>query len=339
MHLSLLSLLFISKDQGWAISTIFLVVIASVILGWLLATRKRGGGFVLLEDFESYKKLIAKEQKEQNQKIQDLVAKFNGIKIPDAFDSSLLERSVSALRDDHDKKIAELDTRFGGINIPSPFDSSLLERSLSSLRDDHDKKIAELDTRFSGFKVPDNSFDSSALESSISSVKLGQEENDKALDEVAEALKSLEREKDMLSSKDKSLEADLILIKNENERLKSENIKLWEAIKEKCSTEEKKVEAPKSKEDAILDQIAAKRSLINFSSIGESSESEKDDLKLIKGIGPFIEKKLNALGIWTFAQVSAFKPEDVESVTKAIEFFPGRISRDNWVSQAGELKK
>lgn len=65
--------------------------------------------------------------------------------------------------------------------------------------------------------------------------------------------------------------------------------------------------------------------------------SEKDDLTRIKGIGPFIEKRLNMLGIYTFRQISEFTPETIEHISKAIEFFPKRIVRDNWVGQAKEF--
>lgn len=61
---------------------------------------------------------------------------------------------------------------------------------------------------------------------------------------------------------------------------------------------------------------------------------QKDDLKLISGIGPFIEKKLNNLGIYTYEQISEFSPDTIHRVTDAIEFFPGRIERDHWVDQA-----
>ena len=62
--------------------------------------------------------------------------------------------------------------------------------------------------------------------------------------------------------------------------------------------------------------------------------SERDDLTLIKGIGPFIEKRLNMIGIYTFRQISEFTPEIIEHVTQAIEFFPNRIVKDDWVGQA-----
>ena len=67
--------------------------------------------------------------------------------------------------------------------------------------------------------------------------------------------------------------------------------------------------------------------------------SEKDDLQKIKGIGPFIEQKLNALGIYTFTQLSKMTPEIEEQVSIAIEFFPGRAKRDQWVKQVIDFEK
>ena len=62
-----------------------------------------------------------------------------------------------------------------------------------------------------------------------------------------------------------------------------------------------------------------------------------DDLQRIKGVGPFIEDKLNALGIYTFEQVGNMTSEIEEQVNKAIEFFPGRVKRDQWAKQAKKL--
>jgi len=78
---------------------------------------------------------------------------------------------------------------------------------------------------------------------------------------------------------------------------------------------------------------------LNFGNIGVADESQKDDLKKISGIGPFIEKKLNDIGIYTYKQISRFNNDDIDSVTKLIEFFPGRIKRDNWKKQANDLQK
>ena len=60
----------------------------------------------------------------------------------------------------------------------------------------------------------------------------------------------------------------------------------------------------------------------------------KDDLQVIKGIGPFIEEKLNALGITTYRQIANMTAKLEDQVNEAIEFFPGRVKRDQWVAQA-----
>ena len=68
-----------------------------------------------------------------------------------------------------------------------------------------------------------------------------------------------------------------------------------------------------------------------------ASEENKDDLTRIKGIGTFLEKKLNDLGIYTYEQISKLDHHWIERLTAAIEFFPGRIERDDWVGQATRL--
>lgn len=70
-----------------------------------------------------------------------------------------------------------------------------------------------------------------------------------------------------------------------------------------------------------------------------TTTGEKDDLKKVSGVGPFIEEKLNNLGILTYEQISLFDKELEDNVTNAIEFFPGRIKRDEWGKQARELFK
>lgn len=80
-------------------------------------------------------------------------------------------------------------------------------------------------------------------------------------------------------------------------------------------------------------------SALNFERFGTADASQKDDLKRIKGVGPFIENKLNAIGIFTFDQISKFNTEDMQTVTELIAFFPGRIERDDWKGQAEVLKK
>ncbi len=65
-------------------------------------------------------------------------------------------------------------------------------------------------------------------------------------------------------------------------------------------------------------------------------QGEADDLKKIKGVGPVLEKKLNAAGIYHFWQVAALKADQITELEEEMSF-PGRIGRDDWISQAEEF--
>ena len=64
-----------------------------------------------------------------------------------------------------------------------------------------------------------------------------------------------------------------------------------------------------------------------------------DDLKMIKGVGPKLEALLNKLGVYHFDQVAGWRKAEVSWVDEHLEGFKGRVSRDNWVSQAKTLAK
>ena len=59
-----------------------------------------------------------------------------------------------------------------------------------------------------------------------------------------------------------------------------------------------------------------------------------DDLKMIKGVGPKMEKMLHDMGFFHFDQVAKWTPEEVAWVDENLQGFKGRVSRDNWVEQA-----
>lgn len=63
-----------------------------------------------------------------------------------------------------------------------------------------------------------------------------------------------------------------------------------------------------------------------------------DDLKLISGVGPKLEKTLNGLGFWHFSQIAKWKKSDVAIVDDELSF-KGRIERDDWIKQAKALAK
>ncbi len=70
------------------------------------------------------------------------------------------------------------------------------------------------------------------------------------------------------------------------------------------------------------------------SALDAAREGGADDLKMIKGVGPKLEKLLNKLGFYHFDQISEWTSEEVAWVDHNLEGFKGRVSRDDWVEQA-----
>lgn len=65
----------------------------------------------------------------------------------------------------------------------------------------------------------------------------------------------------------------------------------------------------------------------------------KDDLQVIKGIGPVMEAKLNDFGVYSYEQLGRLKTADIKTLAATLGSFPDRIDRDKWVSQSKKLFK
>ena len=109
-----------------------------------------------------------------------------------------------------------------------------------------------------------------------------------------------------------------------------------EEVDKEAESEDAPTEAELKKKEE-LERVKANASKIDFNVLGTAMSSDKDDLQAMKGVGPFIEEKLNALGIYTYEQISKMNSELEDTVNLAIEFFPGRVKRDQWVAQAKAL--
>ena len=68
--------------------------------------------------------------------------------------------------------------------------------------------------------------------------------------------------------------------------------------------------------------------------LAEAREGKPDDLKMIKGVGPKLEKLLHSMGFYHFDQVAAWTSEELAWVDDNLEGFKGRATRDTWVAQA-----
>lgn len=236
-------------------------------------------------------------------------------------------------------------------------DIGTLQEMLKQDREAFDKEISKLKSAKGAKSGKDKSAEktAAALEEAKAKIKALKAGKQKAKLKVEELEGSLEdangridnlgtaiasandRIAELQGSMEQDFEAYNIELKELNGKLSAEAAASQDEEEPAAEEAVPEVTAPKSKREQALDRIRKRAKDIDFDRIGTASESDKDDLKLIKGIGPYIESKLNALGIFTFQQVSNFSSEDEDKINKTIEFFPGRVKRDQWPKQALDL--
>jgi len=122
---------------------------------------------------------------------------------------------------------------------------------------------------------------------------------------------------------------DRIYQGNEMEDIRNENASLQEYIR----TLESKLQ-PKSLESKSVRQTASQSQPEPSPAQPVQTRSEKDNLKVIKGIGPAIEKKLNNAGIYTFEALARLTNEELENILGSTKRL---VQEGNLITQATKL--
>lgn len=161
---------------------------------------------------------------------------------------------------------------------------------------------------------------------------------DKLEDEVAELAAHAKRK-----AGDKAIRKRLKRLSAEIEALADEGVEIAKAPVYKAAMKVKKATEPKARHNNAKTRPVAKAAATTKKAAGKPAKkapakkstraSTADDLKLITGIGPALEKKLHAAGIRTFAQIAALSKADAEALDEKLTL-RGRIIRDKWMKQA-----
>ena len=93
-------------------------------------------------------------------------------------------------------------------------------------------------------------------------------------------------------------------------------------------------EATQVAEDAAEDDDSGKT---DAEQQAEDNGAPRDDLKMIKGVGPAIEKTLYEMGICRFNQIADMSEYDIDRVAHRLKGFRSRIYREDWIGQARDL--
>jgi predicted flap endonuclease-1-like 5' DNA nuclease len=68
-------------------------------------------------------------------------------------------------------------------------------------------------------------------------------------------------------------------------------------------------------------------------------DNPRDDLSMLKGVGPKFAEVLHDLGFHSFAQIAALTPVEIERLDPQLGPFRGRLVRDRIVEQADYLAR
>ena len=145
------------------------------------------------------------------------------------------------------------------------------------------------------------------------------------LDELEEQVADLQANADGVDEK----------VKARVERLSEEIASVGgKSKKAKKAKKSKAKAAPKAKEPATSKATPD----TNENGGIEAPLGQPDDLKLIKGVGAVLERRLNDAGIFHFWQIADLRKAQMDALETVLRF-PGRMARDNWKAQARALAK
>jgi predicted flap endonuclease-1-like 5' DNA nuclease len=71
----------------------------------------------------------------------------------------------------------------------------------------------------------------------------------------------------------------------------------------------------------------------------DGDKDPRDDLCMLKGVGPKFADVLHELGFYSFAQIAALTPVEIERLDAQLGPFRGRLVRDRIVEQAAYLAR
>ena len=228
----------------------------------------------------------------------------------------------------------------------SQADIEQLEAEMERLQAEMEKKKAALE---SSKKEPlpekeslkeslDDEKERLSIEASDAIVK-AEEEVEIAKDEVSEAIKRAEQEE---------AEAEEARLVAEMEEDEAREAKAYaEAAKRKLDDALRKADLAgkgaeqfteemerEKREGLILERVTERGDSLDWSKIGISEGNNPDDLSLINGIEEFTQRKLNALGIFTFRQIANIDSDAGKDVNDALELLPGKVAELAWAQQA-----
>ena len=122
-----------------------------------------------------------------------------------------------------------------------------------------------------------------------------------------------------------------------NDPIETQIETIIEQVEEASDDEEELLEADAIVEEADEEPEDVEAEDEEDEEDADHNDAPRDNLKLIKGVGPAIEKTLNEMGISRFDQIAQMSEYDIDRVAHRLKGFRSRIYREDWIGQARDL--
>lgn len=314
------------------IAALFIAVLIGIVIGWFVrggrsasekAAINSGWQEQLLAQRGEHERLLEQNKSlmEQNSQYQasNKDAKMRASELSDALKEAFerrdaLQRQIKDIRGNLETAVSERD------QLQSDMQSraSSADSAAAALKD-KDARIEKLNQELENWQ--------NRLPPLIERFRKRNLEAEELESELAAARERITALEDMMGSEHTRVEpVDQDALRD---GMDASNDPIEESEFEEPETEEPEAEEPKLEEPDAADPDAG-----NTSSIRAAS----DNLKLIKGVGPAIEKTLNEMGIFRFNQIAEMSEYDIDRIARRLKGFHSRIYREDWIGQARDLQ-
>ncbi|HHB79052.1 MAG TPA: hypothetical protein ENK85_07450 [Saprospiraceae bacterium] len=198
----------------------------------------------------------------------------------------------------------------------------LLQEPILEYMDDEKTRFALLQKEFNSFK---NDFQDS-IEFYVHSIEELSESNH----ELARKVKALELENEQLV---KAVWSDDQSFQSFSHDLMNSQPFSNDSVNQEPATEIAEISI---QDDEVQEST---NNIKNWIRAQKMKENNQDNLTEIKGISKSIERRINEIGITSYRQMSMLDDALIDDLAKAINYFSGRIKKEDWVGQAYRLEK
>ena len=331
-----------------SIATIVLALLAGMLTGWVLrAKRGKAEKIAINEGWHAQMEATRREHgrlAEQNKSLMEQVSQLQGSsrdagnrarELSTALKEALarrdeLQREIKAIRGNLENVVSQKHRLNDNLS-----EVKAIEAAHAAALAERDRRIEKLQTELRNWQ--------DRLPPLVARFRERNAEAERLAAELAAAEEHIQGLEGMLGTEQTRVEP--LVINSELERYIASNEQLHPEPEDEAGVDENAAPAAaaENEDDSGGDDNAEEWDApANDAGDGAANGIEyagglRDNLREIKGIGPAIEKTLNELGIFRYAQVAQMTRYDIERIANRLKGFQSRIEREDWIGQAREL--